>query len=524
MTQAIDEPALLRRLREGQDAAFSELFEQHAPAVRRLALGLAKDRTEAEDITAETFFRVLRAVKRGNGPKDNIRAYLLTVARRVSWEWKGAVQDVPVTDDELTSRAGAAESNPSRAAEHSLITKAFTSLPERWRTVLWQTEVEGAKPAVVAPQIGLSPNATAALARRARLGLRAAYLQAHLATSKSDGGCRSVLEKLGGYTAGSVTGTEADRISAHLTVCARCHATHDELRDVCFSLRANANGIAVAGAAAAAGAGASGASGASGAATTASWSGAFKTAFTSAKVKVGIAVASTAAAGVFGFSVGPAMTETASEYFGLVGEQGISQTTPDNAPSLERGPDNGYPLPDASRTRDGDSSTRDTRRTKDREDRSSQQPAPATDSTVPSPEPAAALPKPGTPKVDVEAGAKPEARVTPDAPSKAPRDSRKTEPPSRTGAPERSAPPSDTNRPTPATSSPPPNQGQEPGRSAYERCVDDSYSSDTYNAQRNRREVHQFSYADGEGYESYEYYYDNGRYELYEYYWYDSCP
>ncbi len=512
MTQAIDEPALLRRLREGQDAAFSELFEQHAPAVRRLALGLAKDRAEAEDITAETFFRVLRAVRRGNGPKDNIRAYLLTVARRVSWEWKGAVQDVPVTDDELTSRAGAAESNPSRAAEHSLITKAFTSLPERWRTVLWQTEVEGAKPAVVAPQIGLSPNATAALARRARLGLRAAYLQAHLATSKSDGGCRSVLEKLGGYTAGSVTGAEADRISAHLAACARCHATHDELRDVCFSLRANANGIAVAGAAAATGVGASGTSGG---ASSASLSGAFKTAFTSAKVKVGIAVASTAAAGVFGFSVGPAMTESASEYFGLVGEQGISQTTPDNPPSLERGPDDGYPFPGVSR------------RTKDRDDRPRQPPDTAVEpTTVPSPKPTSALPQPGTPQVDVAAGTKRDVAVTSDAPSRAPRGSRTTEPPTRTGAPERSAPPSDRNRPTTSdsTSTAPPSQGPGPGRSSYEMCVDDSYSSDTYNSKRNRREVHQFSYDDGEGYESYEYYYDNGRYESYEYYWYDSCP
>lgn len=522
MTQAIDEPALLRRLREGQDAAFSELFEQHAPAVRRLALGLAKDRAEAEDITAETFFRVLRAVKRGSGPRDNIRAYLLTVARRVSWEWKGAAQDVPVSDDELTSRAGVAESNPSRAAEHSLITKAFTSLPERWRTVLWQTEVEGAKPAVVAPQIGLSPNATAALARRARLGLRAAYLQAHLATSKSDGGCRSVLEKLGGYTAGSVTGAEADRISAHLAGCARCRATHDELRDVCFSLRANANGIAVAGVAAVAGAGESGAAGAAG--TSSSLSGAFKTAFTTVKVKVGIAVASTAAAGVFGFSVGPAMTESASEYFGLVGEQGISQTAPDNSPSLERGPDDGYPLPGVSRTKDGESSTRDTTRTQDGDDRQNQRPAPTSEPTA-APQPTT-LPKPDKQQVDVTAGADSPVTVTPGASSKAQGGSRSPEPPSRTAPSERSAPSSEKNPPAPSTTSsaPPPSQGAEPGRSSYEKCVDDYYYSDTYNDRRNRREVHEFSYTDGEGYESYEYYYDNGRYESYEYYWYDSCP
>lgn len=62
-----DELALLRRLRSGEDAAFGELFELHAAAVRRLALGLAADRSEAEDITAETFFRVLQALRRGAG-------------------------------------------------------------------------------------------------------------------------------------------------------------------------------------------------------------------------------------------------------------------------------------------------------------------------------------------------------------------------------------------------------------------------------------------------------------------------
>ncbi|MGH3466292.1 MAG: RNA polymerase sigma factor, partial [Thermocrispum sp.] len=194
MTQGIDEQVLLSRLRGGQDEAFGELFEQHSSAVRRLARSLANDASEAEDVTAETFFRVLRAIKRGNGPNDNVRGYLLTVARRVAWEWKGAAHDVPVSDDELTNRAGATEPAAARSAEYSLITRAFTSLPERWRTVLWRTEVEGDQPAVVAPHFGLSPNATAALARRARQGLRAAYLQAHLGTQQGNNGCRSVLD------------------------------------------------------------------------------------------------------------------------------------------------------------------------------------------------------------------------------------------------------------------------------------------------------------------------------------------
>lgn len=352
MTQGIEEPTLIGRLRGGQENAFGELFEEHAPAVRRLAMSLASDRSEAEDITAETFFRVLRAIKRGNGPTDNVRGYLLTVARRVSWEWKGAAQDVPVTDDELTSRAGVSEHAASRTAEHSLISRAFSSLPERWRTVLWQTEVEGAQPAVVAPHFGLSPNATAALARRARLGLRAAYLQAHLAANYGGSACRPVLEKLGGYTAGIVTGSEARRISEHLGTCAECRATHDELRDVCFSLRAHAGGIAVlvpatAGAALGAGTGAGSAAGATsalGAGSSSTSSGGFlsalKAAVTSTKLKVGLAVASTAAAGVFGASAGPVVGDAVG-VLGLSGLRGVpngGSSAPSSAATLEREP------------------------------------------------------------------------------------------------------------------------------------------------------------------------------------------
>ncbi len=235
----VPDQQLIARLRAGADAAFTDLFELHAPAVRRVALGIATDRSQAEDITAETFFRVLRALKRGSGPKDSVRAYLLTVARRVAWEWRCAERDVPVTDDELTSRAGYSEHSATLTAEYTLITRAFSSLPERWRSVLWRAEVEGEQPAVIASHFGLSANAAAALARRARRGLRAAYLQAHLAITAGEPGCRAVLGKLGGYTAGSVTGAQARRISAHLGRCAECRSTHDELRDVCFSLRAH---------------------------------------------------------------------------------------------------------------------------------------------------------------------------------------------------------------------------------------------------------------------------------------------
>lgn len=275
-----DQPGLIERIRLGDDAAFGELFREHETAVRRLARGLVSDASEAEDVTAETFFRVFQAIRRGNGPSENVRAYLLTVARRVTWEWQAARRDVPVTDDELTARLGASTDWldwQNRTAEVALITRAFTSLPERWRTVLWRTEVEGEQPAVAASHFGLSANATAALARRARIGLRAAYLQAHLAADRSRGSCRGVVRKLGGYAAGGVTGTEARKIAGHLSGCSSCRSTYDELRRVCSILRTHAgvvvvlvplSGLALGTSGAGLGVGAAVAAGAGGSATT----------------------------------------------------------------------------------------------------------------------------------------------------------------------------------------------------------------------------------------------------------------
>ncbi|QQQ76531.1 sigma-70 family RNA polymerase sigma factor [Saccharothrix sp. 6-C] len=236
---------LLARVRAGDDGAFGELFTRHADAVRRFALRHVREHAEADDLTAEAFFRVLQAIRRGNGPTEHVRTYLLTVARRVAWEWSGRRRDVPVEDEELSLRVEPFPDVTANRPEHALISRAFTSLPERWRTVLWQVEVEGERPAAVAPHFGLSPNAMAALARRAREGLRAAYLQAHLAEDTGPGACSSVVAKLGAYTAGGSQGAEHRRIRKHLRTCSSCNALHAELVEVCSTLRAHAASIAV---------------------------------------------------------------------------------------------------------------------------------------------------------------------------------------------------------------------------------------------------------------------------------------
>ncbi|HEY1575309.1 MAG TPA: sigma factor [Pseudonocardiaceae bacterium] len=281
---------LLRLVRDGHEAAFGELFVRHASAVRGYALRCCADVAEAEDLAAEAFFRVFQAVRRGAGPADNMRAYLLTVVRRLAAEWTR--RDVPIADDELGRQVDASGvATQASGADLQLIARAFTSLPRRWRAVLWRVEVEGERPAVVARHFGLSANATAALARRARRGLRAAYLQAHLSPTGGANGCRTVVAKLGGFTAGQVTGVEADRIEQHLAGCPSCRALHAELLDVCAGLRRYAGSLPPAAALGLAGLGKAGLIG--------------HVAATSARLKLAVAAVSAVAVGGFGVAAGP---------------------------------------------------------------------------------------------------------------------------------------------------------------------------------------------------------------------------
>src|SRR5919201_914276 len=197
-----DDRTLLVRVRAGDDDAFTELYERHVGPVRRLAWALTRNAAEAEDLVAEAFFRVLRVVRRGSGPIDNARPYLLTVARRIAGEWSSRQSEIPVEDVALSGTAVQEEHDTSGNIEVEMLARAFKSLPPRWQRVLWHVEVEGSGPSSVAPMLGLTPNATAQLAHRAREGLRAAYVQAHLREQERPLDCQPVVEKLGAYSVG----------------------------------------------------------------------------------------------------------------------------------------------------------------------------------------------------------------------------------------------------------------------------------------------------------------------------------
>ncbi|WP_329381734.1 sigma-70 family RNA polymerase sigma factor [Streptomyces sp. NBC_01351] len=248
---------LIARMRAGDDGAYEVLFRRHSDAVRRYARTCCRDGHTADDLTAEVFARTLQAVRGGAGPDQSVRAYLLTTVRRVAAAWaktakrEQLVEDFAVFAEQAAAGSGTeggaglsglsgddtlelgADVRAMHEAEQSLAMQAFRSLPERWQAVLWHTTVEEASPSAIAPLFGLSANATAVLASRAREGLKQAYLQAHVSSALIEGGdCARYADRLGAYARGGLRIRAERGLRKHLEECAKCRLAAGELKDV----------------------------------------------------------------------------------------------------------------------------------------------------------------------------------------------------------------------------------------------------------------------------------------------------
>jgi RNA polymerase sigma factor (sigma-70 family) len=235
--EAPSDAELISRVRGGDVGAYGDLFSRHVEAARRLGRQLVRG-PDVDDLVSEAFAKTLHVLQAGGGPDVAFRAYLLTSLRRLHVDRIRAAKKVQPTDDMSVYDDGTPFRDPAVASfENGAAARAFGSLPERWQLVLWHLEVEGQKPADIAPLLGMSPNSVSALAYRAREGLRQAFLTMHLADCPTDQ-CRWVNEHLGAYVRKGLSRRDTAKVEEHLDVCRRCTAMYLELDEVNSNLAA----------------------------------------------------------------------------------------------------------------------------------------------------------------------------------------------------------------------------------------------------------------------------------------------
>ena len=226
-----DDAELLNRVCAGDTSAFQILYQRHVQAARLLARDLVVTDDEIDDVVAETFGQLLELTRRGSGPADAFRPYMLTALRRVCDRRRETTGDnTPDGAEPYLDLAIASLDEP-------LIVRAYLSLPERWMAVLWHTEVEGTSQAEVGPVLGLSRDGVATLRRRAKEGLTQAYLQMYTSGVAATE-CAAVALRLGPFIRDAVSGPDSANVTQHLSECDRCRSVFAELSDVSLPLRA----------------------------------------------------------------------------------------------------------------------------------------------------------------------------------------------------------------------------------------------------------------------------------------------
>ncbi len=245
---------LIAAVRAGDELAYGQLWARHEAAAGRLARQLGNP-SNADDLVSESFLRVLRALQDGGGPDGAFRPYLFSTLRRINIDTgRSYYQRVALTDDEtdLDVEPGAsaadvlADDADSRAAW-----RAWESLPDATRTLLWHLLIEEETPATVAPLLGTSPNGVSSRAVRAKERLRQAFLQQHLQDADSDG-CRRTRGRLGEYVRDALSARDRAEVDQHLDDCAKCKAALFEVADLNQTLRVIIAPIVLGGAAVAA--------------------------------------------------------------------------------------------------------------------------------------------------------------------------------------------------------------------------------------------------------------------------------
>lgn len=235
----ISDSDLIEHVRAGDTAAFAVLHDRHAGSARALARRMSRSTADADDLVNEGFARVLRALQNGKGPDITFRPYLLSTIRRLAYDRTTREQrESPSATHEAPEPAAQTSDPVLDGFERETAAAAFASLPERWRMVLWHTEVEGQSPAEVAELLGMKANAVAALAYRAREGLRQAYLTEHTPKAGSTKECELTAGRLGSYVRGGLTPAREASVRRHLEECDDCQAAYLELASVNTSMPA----------------------------------------------------------------------------------------------------------------------------------------------------------------------------------------------------------------------------------------------------------------------------------------------
>jgi RNA polymerase sigma-70 factor, ECF subfamily len=148
---------------------FSTLYKKYAPDVFRFALYLSGDRSQAEDITSETFVRAWTSPEAIE--VATVKGYLFTIARNLFLHGlRGKSRHVQL-DRELPDTQASPYAQAEQKEEFRAVLAGLQELPEVDRAALLMRAVDGMPYEEISRALGISLASAKVKIHRARLAL-----------------------------------------------------------------------------------------------------------------------------------------------------------------------------------------------------------------------------------------------------------------------------------------------------------------------------------------------------------------
>lgn len=154
---------------------FSALYERTFPRVYAYVASLLRDRSAAEDVTAQAFERAYRKRRSYRARRGSLEAWLFGIARNAALdELRRRGRSVTLESDPVDSAAPTAEDHVELALRREVVREAMTALDGHERDLLSLKFSAGLSNAEIARVLGVSETNAGTRLHRALTKLRKA--------------------------------------------------------------------------------------------------------------------------------------------------------------------------------------------------------------------------------------------------------------------------------------------------------------------------------------------------------------
>jgi len=143
----VEDEQIMLEVRAGDVGKLEQLFDRHHRALFHYFLHLTSNRSAAEDLVQEAFYRILK-YRHTYQPETSFRAWLFQVGRNVHLDFAGRHKGEVSLADEVVELRGP-DLLPDRQAQKNqeavLLRRALAALPREKREVLIMSRFMGLK-------------------------------------------------------------------------------------------------------------------------------------------------------------------------------------------------------------------------------------------------------------------------------------------------------------------------------------------------------------------------------------------